>query len=207
MHTRITGHTRHTMRAGIAALLGAALGGLVLSGCGDDSEPRPAVTVTETVTADGAAPAGSGTESGSDPAEPAADEPSDDTHRLTDTVVYENKSTITLSSFARGVSTDTASPENTPYVKFTLKVTNGTSEKMDMAMLTIGCQYGDEGKDSEQVFDSAAGLDGPSSTHVRPGRSSTATIACEFPKAEKYLQIEIAPDTDSQTAIFAGDVK
>jgi len=35
----------------------------------------------------------------------------------------------------------------------------------------------------------------------------SAPFACELPKNERYMQIEVTPDAESETAIFAGDVK
>ena len=39
-----------------------------------------------------------------------------------------------------------------------------------------------------------------------PGGPSTSR-GCELPKGEKLLQVEVAPDYDSETAIFTGNVK
>ncbi|MER5298606.1 hypothetical protein ABT039_03970 [Streptomyces lasiicapitis] len=171
---------------------------------------RAAVTVTETVTA-GAAPADSDTSPSAEPeaeSEPeSAPEPDDDTLGLTGTAVYENKNQVSLAAFSRGVSGAYASPEKTPYVKFTLKLKNGTSKVIDVSELSVLCQYGDEGRDGEEIFDSENGLDGPPQTHLRPGRSLTATLACELPKSQTYVQIEVTPDFEAEPAIFAGKVK
>lgn len=199
--------TRSTLFAAAAVLtLGAAL-----TACGDGDKPRPAVTVTKTVTA-GDAPAESeasdsepSPESESEPDEAA--ESKDDTLGLTGTAVYENKNEVSLSSFSRGVSGPYASPERTPYVKFTLKLKNGTDKVIDMSALSVLCQYGHEAKDGEQIFDSENGLDGPPQTHLRPGRSITATLGCELPKSQKHLQIEVTPDFETEAAIFSGKVK
>ncbi|WJV45544.1 hypothetical protein [Streptomyces flavofungini] len=198
---------RSTLFAAAAVL---ALG-TALTACGDGDKPRPAVTVTKTVTADDA-PAGSeGSDSEPSPdaeSEPgAATDSKDDTHGLTGTAVYENKNEVSLSGFSRGVSGPYASPERTPYVKFTLRLKNGTDKVIDMSALSVLCQYGDEAKDGEQIFDSENGLDGPPQTHLRPGRSITATLGCELPKSQKYLQIEVTPDFETEAAIFGGKVK
>ncbi|MDX3848499.1 hypothetical protein [Streptomyces europaeiscabiei] len=75
-----------------------------------------------------------------------------------------------------------------------------------MSLLTIRCQYGSVGKDGQEIFDSARGLDGTPSTHLRAGRSITAKFGCELPRNEKYIQIEVQPSFESRTAIFAGRV-
>lgn len=129
----------------------------------------------------------------------------DDTVSLNETVTYEDDTEVSLSGFARGVSSGYAAPENTPYVKFTVKIVNGSGTTMDLNEMFVECQYGEAGQSGEEIFDE--GLDGTPSTHLRPGRSISAPFACELPKSERYTQIEVTPDAESETAIFAGDVK
>ncbi|MFL9655279.1 hypothetical protein ACJ7VE_16365 [Streptomyces sp. PB17] len=38
------------------------------------------------------------------------------------------------------------------------------------------------------------------------GRSISVPWGCELPKGEKLIQIEVAPDFDSETAILTGSV-
>ncbi|ARX87167.1 MULTISPECIES: DUF4352 domain-containing protein [Streptomyces] len=202
-------HTGTATRSTLFAAAAVLTLGVALTACGDGDKPRPAVTVTKTVTA-GDAPADSEA-SDSEPSpesEPdGAAESKDDTLGLTGTAVYENKNEVSLSSFSRGVSGPYASPERTPYVKFTLKLKNGTDKVIDMSALSVLCQYGHEAKDGEQIFDSENGLDGPPQTHLRPGRSITATLGCELPTSQKHLQIEVTPDFETEAAIFSGKVK
>jgi hypothetical protein len=180
-----------------------ATGLAVGSRVGDEAKPAPTVTVTKTVSAD-EVPAAA--EDASE--EPAAEEPSDDgVYALDDTVTYESDVDVSLSGFSRAVSGEYASPENTPYVKFTVKVVNGGKETLDATMLTVNCAYGEDGRGSEAIFDSEAGLDGGPETKVLAGRSLSVPWGCELPKGEKLLQVEVAPDFDSETAIFTGSVK
>ena len=51
------------------------------------------------------------------------------------------------------------------------------------------------------------GLDGLPDTRILAGRSLTVPWACELPKSETFLQVEVSPDYDSEEAIFTGDVK
>ncbi len=124
---------------------------------------------------------------------------------LTDTVTYENDVEVSLSKFTRGVSSDYASPENTPYVKFAVKVVNGSDSTIDTTGLTVSCAYGDEGQTSESIFDD--GLDGAPMTKLLKGRSITMMWACELPKDETFTQIEVSPDMESEAAIFTGNIK
>ncbi|GGK65549.1 DUF4352 domain-containing protein [Streptomyces flaveus] len=126
---------------------------------------------------------------------------------LTDGVSYENDVEVALSGYTRGVSTEYGSPENTAYVSFTVKIVNGSEATMNLAAAYFQCQYGDQATAGEEVYDEDRGLEGMPTTHLRPGRTMTAKVACALPKGEEYLQIELAPDFESETAIFAGNVK
>ncbi len=103
------------------------------------------------------------------------------------------------------MSSDYAAPENTPYVKFTIKVVNNSDATVDANQMTVNCAYGDEGKEGEAIYDD--GLDGLPDTRILAGRSLSVTWACELPKKETFLQVEVAPDWESEESIFAGDVK
>lgn len=193
--------THTVVIASAAAVVAAVIAATVTAGVtsSDEAKPAPTVTVTETETVEGA-----DTAADTEP-EPADEESSGDSYSLTDTVVYENDVEVSLSKFSRSVSSEYASPENTPYAKFTIKVVNGSGETVDATGMTVNCAYGDEGRESEAVFDE--GLDGLPDTRVLAGRSLSITWGCEIPKKEKYLQVEVSPDFESETSIFAGNVK
>ena len=55
---------------------------------------------------------------------------------------------------------------------------------------------------SEAIYDD--GLDGLPDTRILAGRSLTVPWACELPKDETFLQVEVSPDWESEEAIFAG---
>lgn len=174
--------------------------GIAVSGDGDgQAKPAPTVTVTEIVPADDAPAAAD------EDTEPAAEDTDDDVYSLTDTVTYENDVDVNLSKFSRGTSSEYASPENTPYAKFTIKIVNGSGGSINANELTVNCAYGDEGQEGEAIYDD--GLDGLPETRILAGRSLTVPWACELPKDQKFLQVEVAPDYESETAIFTGNVK
>ncbi|WP_432076660.1 hypothetical protein [Streptomyces wuyuanensis] len=139
------------------------------------------------------------------PTEDAAKDSSDTPSGLTDRVTYENDVQVALAKFARGVSGEYASPENTPYVKFEIKITNGSDGTIDTTSMTVNCQYGEEGQLSETIFDESH--HGGALTHLVAGRSITVPFACELPKEQTVIQIEVAPDIESEAAIFTGNVK
>ncbi|MEU9589208.1 hypothetical protein ACGF7W_08210 [Streptomyces sp. NPDC048219] len=192
---------RTALIAVAAAVVAAAVAVAVTLGVSGDDEaaPAPTVTVTETVDAEGATAADEETE-------PAPDASDDGVHALGDTVTYGNDVRVGLSGFKRAVSTDTAMPESTPYVRFTVKVDNGGTETLDATALTVNCAYGKDGHSSEAVFDSATGLNGGPETQLLAGRSISVPWGCELPKGEKLVQIEVVPDYESDTAIFTGSV-
>jgi hypothetical protein len=134
--------------------------------------------------------------------EPTPEDDEPEVFTLKDSVEYEDGIELSLSDYTRGVSGEWASPENAPYIRFTVKITNGSDATLNLAEMYVLCQYGDEGQEGEQVYDSGKGLDGTPSTHLRPARSITAKLACELPKDETYVQIELSPTYESETAIF-----
>ncbi|MCW1097975.1 hypothetical protein OJ963_29430 [Streptomyces sp. RS2] len=87
------------------------------------------------------------------------------------------------------------------------KVKNSGTKTLDTTLLTVNCSYGKDGRSSESVFDSDTGLDGTPQTKLLAGRSISVPWGCELPKGEKLIQIEVAPDFDSETAIFTGPVR
>jgi hypothetical protein len=198
--------TTTVLIAAAAAVVAAVLAAVVTAsvGGGDGgAEAAPTVTVTKTVPADSGDTVAD-TESDA-PTEEAGQEAGEDSYGFEDTIVYDSDVEISLSKFSRAVSSDYASPENTPYAKFTIKIVNNSGKKFDASQMTVNCAYGDAGQESEAVFDD--GLDGSPDTSVLAGRSLSVAWGCELPKGETFLQIEVAPDYESETSIFAGDLK
>lgn len=191
----------HTLVIASAAVVAAVVTAAVTVGVTSDGEAEaaPTVTVTATETVEGA-----DTTADTESEELADEEGGGDSYGLGDTVVYENDVEVSLSKFSRSFSGEYASPENTPYAKFTIKIVNDPSETVDATEMTVNCAYGDEGRE-ESIYDE--GLDGLPDTRILAGRSLSVTWGCELPKNEKYLQVELAPDFESKTAIFAGNVK
>jgi hypothetical protein len=172
--------------------------------------PLAACTTNDTTGSKSSAADVTVTPSTEEPADEPADEAeetggSDGPYALTDTVAYENDVEVSLSKFTRATSSEFASPEKTPYVKFTIKVVNGSSSTVDATGLTANCSYGEDGQTSESVFDE--GLDGSPTTKLLAGRSINVPWGCELPKGEEVLQIEVSPDFESEAAIFTGSVK
>ncbi|MEV4336457.1 hypothetical protein [Streptomyces sp. NPDC049590] len=209
--------SRTALIAVAAAVVAAAVSALVTAGVSGDAEakPAPTVTVTETAAAgaddtqaddDGAAAADDEENADGAESEDGAGE-EDGVYALDDTAVYEPATEVSLSGLKRAVTGEYAEPEHTPYLQFTVKVNNGGKKALDVTQLTVNCSYGKDGKSSDSVFDSDAGLDGGPETKLLPGRSLNVPWGCELPKGEKLIQIEVSPDFDSDAAIFTGTVK
>lgn len=205
--------TNTVVVATAAAAIGAVVAAVITAGVtGGDKAAGPTPTVTVTKTAGGNDSAAAADEE----AVPSPDETDgtdgtdgtdDGVYALTDTVTYESDVEVSLSGFKRSVSGAYADPENTSYVGFTVKIKNGGSKTLDATMLTVNCSYGKDGHSSDEVFDSDAGLNGGPDTKLLAGRSINAPWGCELPKNQKLIQIEVAPDFDSEAAIFTGSVK
>ncbi|MFD0304277.1 hypothetical protein [Streptomyces sp. NPDC127119] len=198
-------HSNAVVIGSAAAVVVAVVAtGIAVSGSRDGAaEPGPTVTVTEVATPDDESAAAE------DDARPAAEESGgesgDGVYSLSEPVAYGNDVEVSLSKFSRGTSSDYASPGNTPYAKFTIKIVNGSDESVNADELSVNCAYGDEGKEGDAIFDE--GLDGLPETRILAGRSLSVVWACELPKDQKYLQVEVAPDYESKTAVFTGNVK
>ncbi|MFD8449212.1 hypothetical protein [Streptomyces coelicoflavus] len=190
-----------------AAVVAAAVAAAVTAGVtGDDGAgPAPTVTVTETAAAS-EGDTSVAEEATEEEAPPASDESDDGVYALDETVTYESDVEVSLSGFKRQVSSEYAMPEKTPYVRFTVKVKNSGTKTLDATLLTVNCSYAKDGRSSESVFDSETGLEGNPQTKLLAGRSINVPWGCELPKGEKLIQIEVAPDFDSETAIFTGSL-
>lgn len=172
-------------------------GVLVANSRDDDStaSAETSVPADETITA------------AADEPEPSPESTEPEVMGLTDGASYEDGVEVALTGYKRGVSSEWAAPESTPYVSFTVKIVNKSEKVADIATGYVMCYYGDESQEGEQIFDSDRDLGGIPLMQLRPGRTASATVACEMPKDEEYLQIELSPTMDSETAIFAGNVK
>ncbi|MFF9767992.1 hypothetical protein ACF1GT_15455 [Streptomyces sp. NPDC014636] len=203
------GKSRTALVAAAAAVAAAVVSALITVGVtgGAEAEPAPRVTVTKTAAADdGQSPADDEATQAAEDEEADADD-EDGVYALDDTVVYEPGIEVALTGLKRAVTGESGDPENTPYLQFTVRLTNKGSKPLDATQLTVNCSYGRHGRSSDSVFDSDAGLDGGPETKLLAGRSLDVPWGCELPKKEKLIQIEVTPDFDSEAAIFTGDVR
>ena len=171
---------------------------LLVGGCSSESGSEP--DAKELSPEASAEPTG-GDQTSAEP----ADSPQSHTS-LTGTASVGEDISVRLSGVKRAVSSEWASPGDTPFAEFTIQITNKGAAALDPAMLLVSCAYGDEGRPSEAVFDSDGGVGGAPSVQVLPGKSATWTEGCTLPKDESRIQIQVEHVGESQTALFLGEV-
>ncbi|MFH8613075.1 hypothetical protein ACH4D5_36975 [Streptomyces sp. NPDC018029] len=187
-----------------AVIVAVVATGIVVVNSRDDDKKPVSTSAADTAKNDDVV---AGEEEPPEEPEPEPESTEPEVSGLGDTVTYVNDVEVSLSKFARGTSSEYGSPENTPYVKFAVTVKNEGKSTIDTSGFTTSCSYGEVGESSESVFDSERGLNGGPDTRLLAGRSITVTWACELPKTEDTIQIEVSPDMETETAIFTGDVK
>lgn len=186
MHTT----TRTTAAAGILAAL-------LLTGCGNSDDGQAGADPEPTITAATDDPT---TET------PAPDPDDDGTVGLTAEVEYEDGTQVSLGEFTRGKSGEYGYPANAPYLRFDVKLVNGSSETMPLGDVYVVCSYGEpEQTEGEQVFDDK--VEDQPMGHLRAGKTATVPVACEVPEGETHVQIEVTPGVELETAIFVGEVE
>lgn len=147
-------------------------------------------------------------------AEEIDDTPSEVETELGSVYEFEDGLTVELSGVQRATSGEWASPESAEYVRFTVQVQNGTPGPVDLSMMYVDCQVGEDGRRAEMVYDyEDGGLgDGFTST-VMADRNATADYGCTLDPSESYVQVEVAvqDETDDMlfrpTIFFVGDVE
>ncbi|MFC9493477.1 hypothetical protein [Streptomyces sp. NPDC056982] len=185
-----------------AAVIAAIVAtGIVVINSRDDAKSSDTASAANSATSDDVIAADEPTE------EPEPEDTGPEVFGLNDIVTYNNKVEVSLSKFSRRMSSSTAAPENTPYLKFEVRVKNGGTSTIDTTSFSVSCAYGEDGKEGELVIDSERGVNGGPTTRLLAGRSLTVTWGCVLPKSERTVQIEVSPDFETETAIFTGDVK
>lgn len=173
--------------SGLAALATAVL----LVGC---SVEEPTTAPLETADAAPAEKEEAGTDSEEEKALPLEGE-----------AKLGKSASVRISDVSRGVSSEYAAPADTPYAQFKITLKNNGDKAMDPAALMVACAYGESGETSEMVFDGDVG-DIPT-VKTLPGKSTTFSQACELPKDETELQIQVQSFEPDGTIVFQGDVK
>jgi hypothetical protein len=185
-----------------AAVIAAVIGtGVFVVNSRDDNDAGTAAAESSTPTDDTV------TAAAEEEPSPTPEDTGPQIMSLTDSVEYVDGFVMSLGDYKGGTSSEYSAPESTPYASFTVKVTNGSDAVADLNSGYISCFYGEESREGELIFSSDPELGGLPSMQLRPGRSASARVACQLPKGEEYLQIELAPYSDAEPAIFAGNVK
>ena len=124
--------------------------------------------------------------------------------KIGDTVTYEDGIAVTVVSVKRVSFSDVSYGSRGTGVAVVVKVTNGDAETLDLMMTDVALTYGADGQESEQVFDSAKGIDS-FDTKLAHGRSATAKYGFGVPRGVSAVSVQVTPDWSSETAIFEGN--
>lgn len=141
------------------------------------------------------------------------DEPADSgepTGTFTDKIVYPDGVEVEFTKIKHGkVSADDAEYDDTvkkgdPYVIFTLRVRNGSEEKLD-TLTHVSVTYGPDGEEAEAWIGSKFDL--PSGA-LLPGKAKTGEAAFLIPaKYQDDVTAEVGVTFEHATAIFTGSLK
>jgi hypothetical protein len=208
----------HRLFAFILATVTVAV--LGLAGCmstptvtqGQAKHPAPQSAETSSYPTDGesTAPADEETE------EPADDEEDDspDVATFSDSYTYEDGLKVEITKVGHTTVSEWAAADNAhigdDVLVFTVRLTNGSSDRFDASDLTADASYGADGDVASEVFDSEKGLDGgfdgPST--ITPGHRKSVKLGFVVAKKHwKDVTLEVTPGFDYSSAVFQGSVK
>jgi hypothetical protein len=85
----------------------------------------------------------------------------------------------------------------------TIKITNGSRARVDLALVDVGLRYGADGIEAEFVFDDNVH---EFSGGLAPGRTATATYGFSVPRNQPDITVEVAPGFDYDSSTFEGRV-
>ncbi|MQY16847.1 hypothetical protein SRB5_70500 [Streptomyces sp. RB5] len=117
-----------------------------------------------------------------------------------DTAEYDGMK-ITVSKATAFAPTEFAAghTEGNKAWEVTVTLENSGSKKFDATLTMVSARAGDDGKESEQIFDEKTG-EGFTGA-VLPGKKATASFAFDTPADAKVLDVEVSPgDFDKEAA-------
>lgn len=120
---------------------------------------------------------------------------------------YEDGLRVQVLSAKRFTPSDTAAgaqPGQTG-VKVAVRITNGTSATVDLALVQVELQAGNDGVEAEQVYDTEQGIGSGFNGSVAPNRNATASFGFAVNRADlSKLNVQVTPGFNYQTSIFEG---
>lgn len=96
-----------------------------------------------------------------------------------------------------------------PMTVFTIKVTNGSTQTFDAALVSPQVTYGAEGDEADSVYDSGQGIGDGISGKILPGKAKSAKYAFAIPTKELgdvTMEVPLG-DFEHDSAVFSGSVK
>jgi len=126
-----------------------------------------------------------------------------------DTVTFENKVAVMVKAPKKFTPSSTSAGHqvgNTAVV-FDITITNGSSEPIDLALVTATAALGADGTQAAQVYDSEHGITGFEGV-VAKGQKRTAKLAFSAPtKDTSKIALTVAPSfLGGETALFEGKI-
>ncbi len=88
-----------------------------------------------------------------------------------------------------------------------IRIKNGGEHRLDLTMVQVAVRTGEDGDDTEQVFDIDAGLDGFEGT-LAPGRTASTkyAFAANSRNDLRKVSIEVTPGFDYESGTFEGGI-
>jgi hypothetical protein len=137
--------------------------------------------------------------------QPAAGAPAEQsTAAFGERVAFSDGLEVELSSPDAFTPSRTAAGRGERAVRITVTVRNGSTEPFEPILLTLSANHG--GREAEQVFDSAKGINGSPSTSVLPGRSVTFDVVFAIGREPADLQVDVTAGFLGEPAIFTGRI-
>lgn len=119
---------------------------------------------------------------------------------------YADGISLSVSGFSRGVIKSHGSGIITgaPYIVFDVSLTNGSAKPLDLSSVVVTLRYGKANTIAAPVYDEVKANDFWGT--VKPGASTTADYAFQFPRAESDASLYIDLDGAHKPATFTGSI-
>ena len=115
---------------------------------------------------------------------------------------YADGLRVRVTSVRRTTFSDLSSTPG-PGVITTIKITNGSKARVDLALVDVVLRYGADGIEADSVFDDNVH---EFSGGLAPGRTATATYGFSVPRNQPDITVEVAPGFDYDSSTFEGRV-
>lgn len=186
-------------------LIIALIVGIVVIGCGGTVAVLAIVGSKPSASPTGHPPAGGGGGTGGGAAKNSTPVPFGADHSFT----WNNQIVASVISVQRFTPSSTAAGTHPGQVgiKVTVKLTNNSSQQLDLTLADVHVKSGANGTQADGIFDSENNLGLGFEGSIAPGRSATADYGFSVPPGDLgNIDIEVSPGFDYDDGIFEGAV-